>query len=145
MARRSFVNGPVWDATQCSGSVGIATADNAIAVPIAGAKPGGGSAAAPTAATSGARKDGLTTGTGNGIPSSPGHRDGSGFPFGLFSGSIQLWGVGIDSPRSSRSPAIVQRWPEKGRAPFLRCIVCGRSGRFVDPFPRMPRFGRENR
>jgi hypothetical protein len=66
MARRSFVNGPVWNATQCSGSVVIATADNAIAVPLAGAKPGVGSAAAPTAATSGAWKDALTIGTGNG-------------------------------------------------------------------------------
>ena len=25
------------------------------------------------------------------------------------------------------------------RAPFLRCIICGRSSRWVDPFPRIPR------
>jgi hypothetical protein len=25
------------------------------------------------------------------------------------------------------------------RAPFLRCIVCGRSGHWVDPYPRIPR------
>jgi hypothetical protein len=28
---------------------------------------------------------------------------------------------------------------------FLRCIICGRSGRFVDPFPRTPRSGLRNR
>lgn len=29
--------------------------------------------------------------------------------------------------------------------PFLRCIVCGRSGRFVDPFSQTPRFRKERR
>jgi len=24
--------------------------------------------------------------------------------------------------------------------PFLRCVECGRSGQFVDPFPKIPRF-----
>jgi hypothetical protein len=66
MARRSFVNGLVWDAMQCFGSAGTAIADNGIAVPLAEAKPGAGSAAELTAATSGARKDGLTIETANG-------------------------------------------------------------------------------
>ena len=30
-------------------------------------------------------------------------------------------------------------WPEKRPVPFLRCILCGRSGYWVDPFPRIPR------
>jgi hypothetical protein len=66
MARRSFVNGLVWDATQCSGSAGTAIADNGIAVLLARPRPGAGNAAAPTAVTSGARKDGLTIGIANG-------------------------------------------------------------------------------
>jgi len=58
MARSFFVSGfaSALDATQCSGSAGTAIADSAIAVPPAEAKPGSGSAAAPTAATSEARK-----------------------------------------------------------------------------------------
>jgi hypothetical protein len=35
--------------------------------------------------------------------------------------------------------------PDRPLVPFLRCIVCGRKGRFVDPFPRYPRCGRESR
>ena len=67
MARRSFVNGLALDATRCSGSAGTVIADNAIAVPPAAPKPGAGSAAAPTAATSGARKDDsiIATASGN--------------------------------------------------------------------------------
>jgi hypothetical protein len=66
MARRSFVNGLVWDAAPCSGSAGTAIVDNAIAVLLARLKPGAGSAAAPTAVTSGARKAGSIIGTANG-------------------------------------------------------------------------------
>jgi hypothetical protein len=29
---------------------------------------------------------------------------------------------------------------DQQRPPFLRCIQCGRPGRFVDPFPKIPRF-----
>jgi hypothetical protein len=29
---------------------------------------------------------------------------------------------------------------DQQRPPFLRCIRCGRRGRFVDPFPKIPRF-----
>jgi len=29
----------------------------------------------------------------------------------------------------------------KPRPSFLRCIECGRSGRFVDPFPKIPQLG----
>ena len=66
MARQSFVSGLALDATQCSGFADTVIADNAIAVPLATPKRGAGSAAAPTAATSGAWKDVLTIGTGNG-------------------------------------------------------------------------------
>ena len=31
-----------------------------------------------------------------------------------------------------------QKPSSKPRPPFLRCIGCGRSGRFVDPFPKIP-------
>jgi hypothetical protein len=67
MARQSFVNGPVLDAGQCSGSANTAIADIAIAVPRAAQKHGEGSDAAPTAATNGARKDGsiIATVSGN--------------------------------------------------------------------------------
>ncbi len=67
MARRSFVNGLALDATRCSGSADTAIADNAIAVPLAAPKPVAGSAAAPTAATSGARRDDsiIATASGN--------------------------------------------------------------------------------
>jgi hypothetical protein len=67
MARRSFVNGPAWDATRCSGSADTAIADNAIAVPFAEQKRGAGSAVAPTAATSAAPEDGsiIATVSGN--------------------------------------------------------------------------------
>jgi hypothetical protein len=36
------------------------------------------------------------------------------------------------------------RLPERPRVVFLRCVVCGRTGRFVDPFPRYPRCRRRN-
>jgi hypothetical protein len=58
MASQSFVSGLALDATRCSGSADTAIADNAIAAPVAAPKPVADSAAAPTAATSGARKDG---------------------------------------------------------------------------------------
>lgn len=54
------------DATQCSGSASIATADSAIAVPLVAIKPGSINDVAPTAATSEARKDDWTIGTGSG-------------------------------------------------------------------------------
>ena len=66
MARRSFVNGLALDATQCSGFADTVIAGNAIAVPLARPKRGAGSAAAPTAATSGVRKDGLIIATASG-------------------------------------------------------------------------------
>ncbi|MEK7995870.1 MAG: hypothetical protein AAB403_18890 [Planctomycetota bacterium] len=53
------------DATRCSGSAGTAIADSAIAAPHAALQPGSSKDAAPTAATSGARKDGWTIATGN--------------------------------------------------------------------------------
>jgi hypothetical protein len=67
MARWFFVNGFVrpLDAMQCSGSAGTATADNVIAAMHAAWKPGGGSDAVPTAATSEAPKDGSIIATGN--------------------------------------------------------------------------------
>jgi len=67
MARWFFVNGFVRssDATHCSGSAGTATADNVTTAMHAAWKPGAGSDAAPTAATSEAPKDGSIIATGN--------------------------------------------------------------------------------
>jgi hypothetical protein len=31
---------------------------------------------------------------------------------------------------------------QQHRVPFLCCVLCGRRGRFVDPFPTIPRFRR---
>ena len=44
------------------------------------------------------------------------------------------------SSAAFRQPAGVQR-----SIPSLRCMVCGRSGRFVDPFPPTSRLRRERR
>ena len=47
--------------------------------------------------------------------------------------------------RPGSGAAVGQRClPEMPPVPFLRCVVCGRKGRFVDPFPRYPRCGRRN-
>jgi hypothetical protein len=46
---------------------------------------------------------------------------------------------------SSSSAIFRQPRPEQRLVPFLRCIVCGRSGRFVDPFSQTSRFRRERR
>jgi hypothetical protein len=43
-----------------------------------------------------------------------------------------------------RHQRLPERLPERLPVPFLRCVVCGRKGRFVDPFPRYPRCGRRN-
>jgi hypothetical protein len=67
MARWFFVNGFVrpLDARQCSGSAGTATADSVIAAMRAAWKPGAGSDAVPTTATSEVPKDGSIIATGN--------------------------------------------------------------------------------
>jgi hypothetical protein len=54
------------DARRSSGCVRTATGGSAIAVQIAAQKPGGSNAVLPTAGTSGVRRAGWTTGTGNG-------------------------------------------------------------------------------
>ena len=55
------------NATRCSGSASIVIADSAIAASFAALKLGASNDAAPTAATSGARKDdwNIATGSGN--------------------------------------------------------------------------------
>jgi hypothetical protein len=53
------------DARRCSGFVHTATADRAIAVRLAAAKPGADNTALPTTATSGVGKAGSIIGTGN--------------------------------------------------------------------------------
>jgi hypothetical protein len=35
----------------------------------------------------------------------------------------------------------LRKLSSKPRPPFLRCIGCGRRGRFVDPFPKIPQLG----
>jgi hypothetical protein len=54
------------DVVECSGSVSIVIADNAIAVPLAVQKHGSSNDAAPTTAISGVRKDGWIIATGSG-------------------------------------------------------------------------------
>jgi len=54
------------DVIECSGSVSIVIADNAIAAPLAVQMHVSSNGAAPTAAISGVRKDGWTIATGNG-------------------------------------------------------------------------------
>lgn len=46
-----------------------------------------------------------------------------------------------EAPRSGG--ALLPLWPAKPPSPdvtrWLRCRICGRAGRFIDPFPRIPR------
>jgi len=44
----------------------------------------------------------------------------------------------VNVPPKSRDAAL-PRWPEKRPGVWLCCRVCGRTGRFVDPFPHIPR------
>jgi hypothetical protein len=46
---------------------------------------------------------------------------------------------------TSSSATFRQSGPEQRLLPFLRCIVCGRSGRFVDPYSQTPRFRKERK
>jgi hypothetical protein len=70
-------------------------ADSAIAATRAALKPGSGNAAAPTAAISGVRRGGSTHRDRQRQYRHPAlSRDGSGFPFDHFSGTMRLWDVG---------------------------------------------------
>ena len=40
---------------------------------------------------------------------------------------------------ASAGVAVRPRWPETRPGRWLRCRICGRLGRFIDPFPRIPR------
>jgi len=40
----------------------------------------------------------------------------------------------------TRALPVWRKESDEHRPPFLRCIRCGRSGHFVDPFPKIPRF-----
>ena len=40
----------------------------------------------------------------------------------------------------TRALPVWRKESEQERPPFLRCIQCSRRGRFVDPFPKIPRF-----
>jgi hypothetical protein len=72
----------------------------------------------------------------------PAARDGSIFPFGHFSGTIRLWrndhdAVSRGAPVALRVQSLDRL--EKRTGIWLRCSICGRPGRFVDPFPHIPR------
>jgi hypothetical protein len=51
------------------------------------------------------------------------------------------FGCGADrsAPAQGTGGALLPRGPDTGLKLWLRCRICGRSGRFVDPFPRIPR------
>lgn len=55
------------------------------------------------------------------------------------SANIPQWDARSTETAIQPSPAVIfaRRWPEHRPGPLLHCIVCGRSGRFVDPFPRI--------
>ena len=59
-------------------------------------------------------------------------RDGSRFPFDHFPGIIRLW-IG---PHAVKHPPM-PRWQEIRPWLWPRCRICGRTGRFIDPFPRI--------
>ena len=40
----------------------------------------------------------------------------------------------------TRALPVWRKESDQQRPPFLGCIRCGRRGRFVDPFPKIPRF-----
>ena len=40
----------------------------------------------------------------------------------------------------TRALPVWRKESDQQRPPFLRCVGCGRSGQFVDPFPKIPRF-----
>jgi hypothetical protein len=66
-------------------------------------------------------------------------------------GSLSIPGpatCGCGNSRSTRvatqagvAAAFLLCWPPKGPQRWRRCIVCGRSGRVVFPFSRLPRSG----
>ena len=49
---------------------------------------------------------------------------------------------GCGTPGPTR---IAQSWPAQQPVRLLCCIICGRKGCFVDPFPRIPRSGLRKR
>ena len=128
------------DARRCSGFVPIAIADNAIAARRAAPKPGAGSTGRPTAAISRVPEGRLD------------HRDRqqqyrerrcrprvtdqsslsaiSPAPFGC--------GETIPTPVAVALRASVSGRLETRTEPRLRCSICGRPGRFVDPLPHIP-------
>jgi hypothetical protein len=41
-------------------------------------------------------------------------------------------------PAHRETAALLRRRPENQPGLWLRCRICGRAGRFIDPFPRIP-------
>jgi hypothetical protein len=54
------------------------------------------------------------------------------------SGCGPIDAIPVDVPSKS-GDTLPPRWPEKRPGVWPCCRICGRSGRFVDPFPRIPR------
>ena len=44
----------------------------------------------------------------------------------------------VKAPAESRA-RLLPRWPETRPGIWLCCRICGRTGRFINPFPRIPR------
>ena len=82
---------------------------------------------------SGASKGGwiIATGRAVSLPPAAVPRDGSRFPSSRISPTIGEW-------KSGHVPTLAPlRFRPCDRPGYgLRCVVCGRAGRFVDPFPR---------
>ena len=54
--------------------------------------------------------------------------------------SPALFSCGPEKPPvAAEKPGPRQGLPEQPQAFSLRCRICGRPGRFIDPFPRIPR------
>jgi hypothetical protein len=129
------------DARGCSGSARTATAGSAIAARVVAPKLAAGNAALPTVATNRVQKAGSIIATGN-VPTGSVTRRLS-WRIKVPSRSVLRHHSAVEKrvamPVALRRPATLSCGPEQRADLWLCCAICGRPGRFVDPFPRIPR------